>query len=298
MDSDSIQAIVEAIQQSVTADERTFDVTIVRDGVSVTVPYALNPNGPTILKDAIEYAREEVKRVRPDRAGRYRFSDLRSLLAWADRYKTDDTAVYLTAPLSQGANAAGSVHVIVDDLPRADLPTEEDESGAPSTSMLGASRKLTATLPLGLHKQLLEWVQLDRVWCTTEAFHTFLDDRSEQLSSAEVLGMAANIEIKSEATWKRVVDANGAVRIQSEDKAGPSAKLVKSFQFFAPVFEHDDIGNVMVFAVRVSMKIDHGKPAFRMELVDLHQKLATAMATMANEVEKHVPAVYMGTSPQ
>lgn len=284
MSNDNTQdtkALLAAGAASVNAIERTFNVTVEHDGIAVTLPHAFDAAGnPKLLTGAYEAVKAEAARLRPQRANSYAFSDLASLILWAGRYKTEDSAVYVDGPEPGGD--PGSVVVVVDEF-----PAEGD---------IGAHRALQARVGIDLSKELKEWINAAGSWMNAETFHSFLDERSDQLASAEALTMAMNVEIRSESTWKRTVDADtGRVKLVDESSSGPTAAVPRSFAFNVPVFTFHAVDDAQRFEARLAMKVDRGKPYFKIELKQLERAISDAMTAIAAEMAKTVPVVYMGS---
>src|SRR5690606_35200021 len=162
-----VEALIKAGRDVSTVEQRTDVLPIEYRGVTVNVPIAATVNGVSVMSDAIAHARELHQIERPDRNGRYAMADLDSLLAWAGRYKTEDTAAFLTAPAYP---AAGRVEVIIDELPR---------------GTAGCRRALSATLALKLSERLTEWLELDDEWQSAEDFYSFIDDHTDDLTTAD-----------------------------------------------------------------------------------------------------------------
>jgi hypothetical protein len=278
---DNIAEAIKAGAAGVSAKDRTIDVTAKVRGVEVTLPYAFNGNGqPQLLKEALDEARHQADQTNPRRQGRYQFSDLASILAWATRYKTAETSAYLQAP----TQSPGSLTIIVDELPGGD-------------SDKGTNRTLRATLPIALHDRLKAWVATQEQWLDAATFCSFVEMAGDELSSAELLSMVQNLEVTSAASWKRTVDDKGAVRVQTEDKSGPATRIPRDFKFAVSAFEFDDVATQ--FDAKLFSKIEKGQPMFRFTITDLKRTITLAMKMTHEVVSEVVPAanVYLGTPP-
>ncbi len=279
--SNDFSQAVTAGAAGVTAKDRTIDVKVAVRGVEVTLPYAFTSSGePRLLKEAVEEAQHQADQTSPRRNGRYQFSDLASILAWAARYKTAETSAYLQAP----TQSPGSLTIIVDELPGGD-------------SDKGTNRTLRATLPIALHDRLKAWVGAQDAWLDAATFCSFVEMAGDELSSAELLSMVQNLEVTAATTWKRTVDDKGAVRVQTEDKSGPATRIPREFKFAVPAFEFDDIATM--FAAKLFSKIEKGQPMFRFTISDFKRTIALAMKVTHDVVADVVPAtqVYLGSPP-
>jgi len=112
-------ALVASIQQAgaaaVNGAARLFQATYTLGDVGMTMPYAVDGNGAiTHLPHLTQAVRDEHNRRHPNRAGRYLFSDLNSLLAWAQRYTTVNTAAFVKSP---EGTTEGIATVIIDEMP-------------------------------------------------------------------------------------------------------------------------------------------------------------------------------------
>jgi hypothetical protein len=286
---DNIAEAIKAGAAGVTAENRTIDIKASVRGVETVVPYAFNAQGePRFLKEVLDVATAAADQHAPRRQGRYQFSDLASILAWATRYKTAETSAYLQAP----TQSPGSLTIIVDELPG-------NESGGQSggASDKGTNRTLRATLPIALHDRLKAWVATQEQWLDAAMFCSFVGMAGDELSSAELLSMVQNLEVTSATTWKRTVDDKGAVRVQTEDKSGPATRIPRDFKFAVPAFEFDDVATQ--FDAKLFSKIEKGQPMFRFTITDLKRTIALAMKVTHEVVSEVVPAtqVYLGTPP-
>lgn len=270
-----VEAILKAGRQSATVEERVCSVTIDYRGTVVAIPIATTEHGTMVIRDAYDLAKQAHAEQHPDRAGRYAMADLESLLAWAKRHKTEDTAAFLTAP----GDTPGSVQVVIDELPA---------SGA------GCHRKLSASLALKFSEALTEWLAQNDQWQSAEQFYSFIDEHTDQLTTADVLTMAKNVEIKSESSFKRSVDDSGRVKLVLEDQSGPAMSVPRKFGFVAPMFTFGDEHKLHTFTARLSLKLDKGRPMFRYQIVDLPGRVGDAMRGIRDEVGKVVGLVYMG----
>lgn len=278
---DNIAEAIKAGAAQVTAENRTIDIKASVRGIETVVPYAFTAQGePRCLKEVIDIASAAADRTAPIRQGRYQFSDLASILAWATRYKTAETTAYLTAP----SQINGSLTIIVDELPGG----ESDK---------GTNRTLRATLPIALHDRLKAWVASQDQWLDAAAFCSFVEMAGDELASADLLSMVQNLEVTSATSWKRTVDDKGAVRVQTEDKSGPATRIPRDFKFAVPAFEFDDASTT--FGAKLFSKIEKGQPMFRFSIVDLKRTIAFAMKVTHEAVADVVPSanVYLGTAP-
>jgi hypothetical protein len=277
----AIEAVLAAGRMQTALKDRVMDLTVDRDGVLVTIPVTCDSNGNArVVKEALEYAREEQERLKPAREGSYSFEDFASLLRWSERYKTESTAAFLESPAPL---TTGSVVVVIDELPLVEG---------------GTHRKLTGSVQYGLHEDLIAWTAKAGQWLSAPDFYQLVDERSDAMVDSAVLTMASNIEIKSEATYVRQVDETGAVKVQASDKSGPVSRVPKTFQFISPVFEYDEPGNMgMTFTARLRMKISSNKPVFQYEIIDFPNRIREAVRVLFAEVQKVVPVVYMGEQP-
>ena len=71
----------------------------------------------------------------------------------------------------------------------------------------GADMKRTETTIMGSIP--LQRLQANIDYNTAEAFCTFIDMAGSELSSADLITMTQNLEVKSESSWKRIVDDKG-----------------------------------------------------------------------------------------
>jgi hypothetical protein len=131
-----------------------------------------------------------------------------------------------------------------------------------------------------------------------DAFSDFAARASEELSGAELLTMIANVEVRSESLWSRVVDADGKIRLKAED-TNQISKVPATFNFVVPVFDGDDEANGQIFTARLTTKISKDKkPLFTYEIVDFKSKLAAAVRTRFDAVATVVSNVYMGAKSE
>jgi uncharacterized protein YfdQ (DUF2303 family) len=271
-----VEAIVEAGRASAVANDRIIAVPAKYRDTEIDVLYVVTPQGAMILRDAYDLAKAAYEQTSPERSGRYEMADMESLLAWSKRYKTADTAVFLTAPSLTGV---GAVRVVVDELPVGEK---------------GCHRKLTASLALRFSDLLTEWLKLNGAWQTAEAFYTFIDEHTDDLTTADVLTMAKNIEVKSESTFKRTVADDGKVKLVLEDQSGPAMSVPRKLGFVAPMFSFGGEYKAHTFTARLALKLDKGRPIFRFEIVDLAGRVQDAMRAIRDEIAPTVPLVYMG----
>lgn len=271
-----VEAILEAGRQSVAVGERVDIIEVTYRDTKIAVPVFATPSGVGILRDAYDLAKAAHDEQNPMRSGRYVMADLESLLAWADRYLENETAAFLTPPT---ATSAGSVNIVIDEL--------NADAG-------GAHRRLSASLALKFSDLLTEWLKLNGQWQTAEAFYSFIDEHTDELTTADVLTMAKNIEIKSESTFKRSVDDSGKVKLVLEDQSGPAMTVPRKFGFVTPMFSFGGEYKAHTFSARLSLKLDKGHPTFRFEIVDLAGRIQDAMRAIRDQVVATVPTTYMG----
>jgi len=108
--------------------------------------------------------------------------------------------------------------------------------------------------------------------------------------------MISSVEVKTDSSWKREVDADGRVRLVAEESKGVS-KIPARFSFMVPVFDDDDPANAQVFTCRLIAKVQNKKPVFSYEILDLRTKLDAAVARVRDAIGQYVAAVYMGAAP-
>lgn len=273
-----IEAILAAGANAVTAQGRGYTIDVTHRDTTIKVPIvAQSGGGIAVLRDAYDLAKQEHAERNPDRAGRYTMADTESLLAWAGRFKQPDSAAFLTAPTLV---APGSVTIVIDELP---------------ISTAGAHRRLTASLGLRFSDLLTEWLKLNGQWQTAEAFYSFVDEHTDELTTADVLTMAKNIEIRSESTFKRSVSDDGKVKLVLEDQSGPAMTVPRKFGFVAPMFSFGGEYKHHTFSARLALKLDKGRPMFRFEIVDLQGRVSDAMRVIRDEIATVIPLVYLGT---
>lgn len=267
---------------AVTADARTIFVPATYEGTEVLIPVAFNAHGePIVLTEVLKLAELAHGRAHPRRGGEYTFTAVASLLAWATRFAGPLSAAFLSAPTA--TLTAGEVEIIIDEL------------DAKSTD--GAARALSATLKLRLSDRLAFWLRHVNKQFNAEQFQDFVTRAADELTTADVVTMINNLEIKSEALWKRTVDENGRTKLQIEDQSGPATRIPSTFAFAVPVFDFDDEANGQTFNARLVLKLEKGRPFFTFEVVDFASKMAEVMAALAAQVATVVPQTYMGSPP-
>jgi uncharacterized protein YfdQ (DUF2303 family) len=281
-DSHTVATIAKAGADAVEATKRLVHVTAVvgtgERSATAVVPYLFNADGsPVICERAMTDATVAYNKAFPDRACVYEMDDLASLLAWATRYKTDDTEAFVSAPTD---HLDGTIYVVIDGLPKL----------GPD----GGRGVLTAMVKLSLSDRLKGWLANNLTSMGVDAFSDFAARASEELSGAELLTMIANVEVRSESLWSRVVDADGKIRLKAED-TNQISKVPATFNFVVPVFDGDDEANGQTFTARLTTKISKDKkPLFTYEIVDFKSKLAAAVRTRFDAVATVVSNVYMG----
>lgn len=276
VEDEEVASILNAGKLSASIAERHTSIEVDYDDVTIKVPIVATENGASVIRDAYDLAKQTHDRLYPARAGRYAMADLESLLAWARRYKTEDTAVFLGAPNSAGP---GLIQVVIDELP---------------ASAGGCHRQLSASLALRFSELLAAWLRLNGQWQSAESFYSFVDDHTDELTTADVLTMAKNVEIKSESTFKRSVDDSGRVKLVLEDQSGPAMSVPRKFGFVAPMFSFGGEYKHSTFTCRLALKLEKGRPQFRFEIVDLPGRVQDAMRAVRDEIAQTVPLVYMG----
>ena len=276
----TVASIQAAGAAAVNGPSRLFSATATVGDVTMAMPYVVDGTGAVRQLSELQSAvQAEHQKRHPDRTGRYQMSDLTSLLAWAQRHTTDDTAAYVKAP--EGRNA-GSATVVVDDLPRL----------GPD----GGRRVLRAVLPLELHDRLLAWIELDSIEMDVEKFSDHVNRAIDELSGTDLVTMIANVEVSTSSSWTRTVDADNRVRLVAEESKGTS-KVPARFSFMTPVFDDDDPANVQMFTCRLVCKVQNKKPVFSYEILDLKNKLGQAVKRIRDDLGQVVAAVYMGNPP-
>ncbi len=281
MNDPNIPSIIEAAKGAVEIDKRIGAVTVDVDGLDVKVPVVLNGQAPQVVSvESQARALYEAAGGPPRRTGEYHFDDLASLVAWSQRFTTEDSAAYFTAP-DTDAGDDGSVKVVVDDLPK---------SGS------GARRALSASVGLALSDSLKRWVGIAGAWRDAATFCDFVEEHVDEITTADVVSLTQNVGGKSEQVWKRTVDDNGGVRMVVEDSSAPSTRVPRRFKIAAPTFSFDGAANVAEFQVALRCKVEKGRPYFQVELVDLAEVVAACVRVAMQSFKEQVPgcATYLG----
>jgi uncharacterized protein YfdQ (DUF2303 family) len=271
-----VEAILEAGKATTSIAARVDTIDVEYRNTKIVVPVAAAGQGVVVLRDAFDLAKQAHADQSPERAGHYTMADLESLLAWAGRHRTPNTAAFLSAPTP---SAPGVVQVTIDELPTGDA---------------GCHRKLSASLALRFSNLLAEWLKLNGQWQSAEAFYSFIDEHTEELTTADVLTMAKNIEVRSESTFKRTIGDDGKVKLVLEDQSGPAMSVPRKLGFIAPMFSFGGEYKAHTFTARLALKLDKGRPMFRFEIVDLPGRVLDATRVIRDEIGKVVPLVYMG----
>lgn len=275
MERETIESIVKAGAASTGAKDR---IAYIKVG-DVNVPVILDADGdPVTRSEWQEYA----ERQQPPRRGKYRIHAFDSLLAWCHRFARNPETASAFVSLPRDASSPLSFTVIADDLPLPDV--------------LGARRALCAVYELPYSDELRAWLNVKDL--SVSAFDEFVDKYQDTLDTADVITAVRNIEVVASKSWKRTVNASGAVAVSSEEHTG-AVKVPREFRFTVPVFAAPDTtaGAPMTFTARLICRIVNGVPAFTVDVPQLRAHTQAVAQTLFAELHAAVPHTYFGVAP-
>lgn len=251
------------------------------DGASVEVPVVVKPDGQVqVFQGAIEAGAREMP---PRRQGLYQFATLASLCAFTNRFKTVDSMAFFKAPhLTTDADGDasivdGKITVVFDDQPVEDS--------------FGSHGMFKASMPLELGLLMKRYLEMSGTWLSAETFLGFIDERTDDLVSADLVSVVNNVGATTQSSWTRTVSPEGKIKIRVEDETGPSVSVPRSFAVRLPVFSFDRAGDVVELVCSLRTRVSKKQLEFSFAFQDLDERIAQAVEVAKATFEKEVPDV-------
>lgn len=222
------------------------------DGVSVLVSRERTNEGAdrvVLAKEIMEALDARLPAPRR-RIGTTVLTEVESLIVYVCRYKSEDTLVYAQPD-------AFRIEAVFDDHPHG-----PDESDA-------AWRKHRAQYTCPRSAEWKAWTELDGRQRSQEEFGDFIEQRLEDLRSAEgfpkpleVLAMARHLVVHQKGAFERKIDpstGNGILINKVENIPADSTVIPRAFKIGIPVFENGQLYGV---EVRIRFAIIDGRAQF------------------------------------
>lgn len=235
------------------------------------------------LVDVLRVADERAAGPR-DRRGVVQLSELDSLIAYVQRYKSAHTIVWADL-------AAFRVEAVFNDHPQGPLNTDAGWRNHRALYMCPRSPEWIA------------WTSNDGSPMKQEAFADFIESRLEDLRAADtypkpldVLQMARNLSIRTKGTFERSINpttGDGVLVAKTETDAS-STVIPRAFALGIPVFEG---GTVYQIEARVRFSVSEGRAAFSYTLHRRKEIERDAFADIRNKVQAATSVLLLAGKP-
>jgi uncharacterized protein YfdQ (DUF2303 family) len=300
--NDAIRTLLATGKELVGAAPRIHNLTVTENGAEVEYPIAVIQTGPekyevrslvALQKEAIELARAERRRTAdgPDRrCGTATLQSVDSLIAHANRFKDDNSAIW--------ADAASRRAVAV---------LNYNRIGATGTSRWGDHRGI---YEFPLSDAWKAWGGEQGLQLDQETLAELLDKRDREISegamaggiqapsAAWMLSMAENLETYTNAKAKRERDPSGRLKISFSNESGFVGDVMppRAFLIKIPVFRDSAPQPI---EVRLRAAVDDGAASFELFMAGASDILRDAFNTLVSLVgEKTKLPVFIGTPEQ
>lgn len=284
MDNDNIATAIEAGKQLAGVSLRVLNIAAPNNP---PVPVALieeeGNQKIVVLTDAIQAMDDRATGPR-DRRGIVTLTELESLIAYVNRYKSENAIAWADA-------AAFGIAVVFDDHP----------AGPERTSAAWRTHRANYTCPKS--PEWIAWTQLDGQPMPQEKFADFIEARLEDLRAAdgypkptEMLQVARNLMIRTKGTFERSINpttGDSVLTNKTETETG-STQIPRAFVIGVPVF---DGGTPYQVEARVRMAIVDGRAAFSYTLHRRKEIERDAFADVRNRLVEQTSIVLLAGKP-
>ena len=241
-----------------------------------------------VLSEALDAADARAPGPR-DRRGTVQLSELDSLIAYVNRYKSEHTIAW--ADLS-----AFRVEAVFNDHPAG--PADDD----PAIVDAGW-RNHRALYMCPRSPEWVAWTGNDGALLKQEVFADFIESRLEDLRAAEgypkpldVLQMARNLSIRTKGTFERSINptTGDGVLVAKTETDATSTQIPRAFALGVPVFEG---GTVYQIEARVRFSVSEGRAAFSYTLHRRKEIERDAFADIRNKVQAATGVLLLAGKP-
>lgn len=222
----------------------------VRDGNKTVVP-------ATDVMDVLD-ARAKAPR---DRRGIHTLLELKSLISYVNRYKTDRTIAWADPSTFR-------IVVVLDDHPSNGAELDPVTGADVGPALAAAWRNHRAVYECPRSPEWKVWTQNDGRAMAQEAFADFIEQRLEDIKAhgdfpkpTELLTMARNLIVRTKGAFERQIDpttGNGVLLNKTENDTG-STVIPRAFAISVPVFEG---GIPYLVEIKIRMQVTDGRASF------------------------------------
>ncbi len=219
-----------------------------------------------------------------DRRGSVRLSEVDSLIAYINRYKSTNTIAW--------ANVEGFAFAIVlDDHP----------AGAPSAGAAWRNHRASYACPRSPEWQA--WCALDGKWQTQEAFADFIESRLEDLRALDgypkpldMLSMARNLLVRTAGTFQRSINptTGDGILVNKTETTAESTQIPRAFLIGIPVFEN---GTPYQVEARVRFGLVEGRANFAYTLHRRKEIERDAFGDVRTKIATETGALMLAGTP-
>lgn len=222
-----------------------------------------------------------------DRRGSHTLIELKSLIAYVNRYKTADTLVW--ADIS-----CFTVTAILNDHPANEATPDHLTAGW---------RNHRAVYACPRSAEWKAWTGIDQRALAQDSFADFIEEHLEDVRAIEgypkpleLVTMARNLSVRTKGTFERSLDpttGNHVLLNKSENDTG-STVIPRAFMLTIPVFEN---GAPYQVEARVRMAMDNGRATFAVHLYRRAEIERDAFNDVRKEIEDEATVPVLAGRP-